>query len=146
MENIYKINPKLVRKELEPKVPTDLRKALIAKPLIDKAWGSLTPIARRDFITWIEHAKLSETRTRRIEITCSKLAKGDRRPCCYAVVPMNLYKALSANPNAKATWSTLSPSARRDFVSWIHEAKDTETRSIRIEEACIMLTTGKQRP
>ena len=30
------------------------------------------------------------------------LVSGKRRPCCYAIVPMNLYKALAANPKAKA--------------------------------------------
>ncbi len=53
-------------KESESKVPADLQKALVAKPSVETQWKDLTPVARRDFITWIEGAKQPETRTRRI--------------------------------------------------------------------------------
>lgn len=101
----------------EPKVPTDLHKALTDSPKAKTAWEGLTPIARRDFITWIESAKQKETHDRRIERTCSMLIKGKRRPCCYAVVPMDIYKELSNNPKAKAFWKTLSPNEKRDYVA-----------------------------
>ena len=91
--------------EKEPKVPLDLRTALAADPHVVSLWKDLTPIARRDWISWIDDAKLPETRRRRIEQTSSKLAAGKRRPCCFAIVPMNLYKALGANAKAKAQWS-----------------------------------------
>ena len=102
--------------ELESKVPTDLRKALAAVPMARTHWSDLTPIARRDFISWIDSAKQMETRIRRIRITCEKLMAGKRRPCCYAIVPLYLHKALKANPKAKAQWGDLTPIARRDFI------------------------------
>ena len=129
----------------ESKIPSDLRKALAAAPKVETLWKNLTPIARRDFITWIESAKQPETRTRRIERTGSMLASGKRRPCCYAVVPMNLYRALGANPKAKAQWSSLTPEERRDFVAWVDEAKDSDTRGYRIDKVCVMLAAGKHR-
>jgi hypothetical protein len=43
--------------ESEPRVPTDLRKALAAAPKAKAQWKDLTPIARRDFISWIDSAK-----------------------------------------------------------------------------------------
>jgi uncharacterized protein YdeI (YjbR/CyaY-like superfamily) len=43
-------------------------------------WRDLTPIARRDFISWIDSAKQPETRTRRIGKACAMLAAGKRRP------------------------------------------------------------------
>ena len=127
-------------------MPADLRKALAAAPLAEAVWRELTPIARRDFIGWIDSAKQPETRGRRIERTCVMLAAGKRRPCCYSIVPMELYKALGANPMAKAQWSDLTPDARRDFISWINSAKQPETRRRRIEKACVMLAAGKRRP
>ena len=131
---------------MEPKVPTDFQKALSANPKAKAPWTDITPIARRDWISWIESAKQLETRQRRIEVACSKLASGKRRPCCYALVPMNLYKALGANPKAKAKWSSLTPDARRDFVDWIESAKQPEANKHRIKQACVMLASGKQHP
>lgn len=133
-------------KNLQTKVPADLKRALLTHPSVKEIWEDLTPIARRDFTTWIEGAKQEETRKRRIEITRSKLAKGDRRPCCYAVVPMNFYKALGGTPKAKATWSSLTPNERRDFVAWVEEPKEKEGRTQRIEKACFLLAKGKKLP
>ena len=128
------------------KVPTDLKKALTAKPAIKKVWDGLTSIARRDFVRWVEGAKQIETRARRIKVTVSKLASGERRPCCYAVMPTNFYKALGASPKAKVTWHTLTPDERRDLVDWIEEAKDGDARGVRIAKASVALAKGKRRP
>lgn len=140
------MNSKLAGEEPESRVPTDLCKALAAAPKIAAVWKDLTPIGRRDFIGWIESAKQPETRRRRIEKACSMLTAGKRRPCCYAIVPMNVYKALGTNPKAKARWSDLTPVERRNFVSWIDSTKDPETQSRRIEKACNMLAAGNRKP
>lgn len=66
--------------EIEPKVPPDLRKALAAIPLVEVVWQSLTPLARWDFIIWVNQTKVPETRKHRIERTCSMLKAGKRRP------------------------------------------------------------------
>ena len=139
-----KTNPKPAGEEL--RVPTDLRKALAAAPMAKAQWSDLTPIARRDFISWIESAKQPETRRRRIERACSMLAAGKRRPCCYSIVSFDLYTALNATPKAKAQWSDLTPIERRDFISWMDSAKQPEAHRRRIEKACAMLAAGKRRP
>ena len=126
-------------------MPTDFRKALAAAPKAKDQWRDLTPIARRDFISWIDSAKQSETRRRRIEKACSMLAAGKRRPCCYSIVSFDLYTALAASPTAKAQWSDLTPIERRDFISWMDSAKQPEARNRRIEKACVMLAAGKRR-
>jgi uncharacterized protein YdeI (YjbR/CyaY-like superfamily) len=133
-------------KEAEASVPTDLRKALAAAAPATAQWRDLTPIARRDFISWIDSAKQPETRRRRIERACSMLAAGKRRPCCYSIVSFNLYTALGASPNAKAQWSDLTPIERRDFISWMDSTKQPEAHKRRIEKACSMLAAGKRRP
>jgi hypothetical protein len=70
--------------DTEPEVPTDLRKALVATaPKARALWSEITPNARRDWIHWITSAKQEETRTRRIKNSCSMLAAGKRRPCCF---------------------------------------------------------------
>ncbi len=140
------MNPKSTGKESEPRVPADLRAALAAAPRAKAQWSDLTPIARRDYVSWIDGAKQVETRRRRVERTCDMLAKGKRRPCCFSVVPLDLYKALKAAPKAKAEWSDLTPTARRDFITWMDEAKRPETRKRRIDSACTMIAAGKRRP
>jgi len=140
-----KTNPKLAGEEL--RLPTDLRKALAATPVAKAQWRDLTPIARRDFISWIDSAKQLETRKRRIEKACSMLAAGKRRPCCYSIVSLNLYTAIAATPMAKAQWSDLTPIERRDFISWMDSAKQQpEAHKRRIEKACAILAAGKRRP
>ena len=73
-----------VAEEPEPRVPAGLRKALAAAhPKARAVWSDITPIARRDWIQWIESAKREETRLKRIASACDMLAKGKRRPCCF---------------------------------------------------------------
>ena len=140
------MNPKPAGEESEPRVPTDLRKALAAAPMAKAQWRDLTPIARRDFISWIDSAKQPETHKRRIEKACSMLKAGKRRPCCYSIVSFNLYTALAATPMAKTQWSNLTPIERRDFISWMDSAKEPKAHRRRIEKAYSMLAAGKRCP
>src|SRR3979490_209310 len=140
------MNPKPAGEKSEPRVTADLRKALAAAPLAKAQWADLTPIARRDFISWMDSAKQPETHRRRIEKACSMLAAGKRRPCCYSIVSFNLYTTLAATPMAKAQWRDLTPIERRDFISWMDSAKQPEAHKRRIEKACVMLAAGKRRP
>jgi uncharacterized protein YdeI (YjbR/CyaY-like superfamily) len=64
-------------------LPADLRTALIANaPALD-AWKHITPLARNEFICWVEDAKQETTRERRIRRTQEELEEGQRRPCCW---------------------------------------------------------------
>lgn len=53
--------------------------------------------------------------------------------------------ALEANPKARATLDGFSPSARREYVDWIAEAKQDATRAKRIADAVQWLSEGKKR-
>jgi hypothetical protein len=62
-------------------------------------------------------------------------------------VPADLRKALAAAaPKARALWSNITPIAHRDWIHWITSAKQPETRTRRIKNACSMLAAGKRRP
>ena len=65
------------------KLPGDLRKALIANATALDAWKDITPLARNEFICWVEDAKQEMTRERRIRRTQEELEEGQRRPCCW---------------------------------------------------------------
>lgn len=71
------------RKEPEPRVPADLKKALAAAPKARATWKGITTVARRDWVLWISSARLAETRARRIRNACDMLAGGKRRVCCF---------------------------------------------------------------
>ena len=68
-------------------LPVDLKKALISDAKALETWEDITPLARNEWICWIESAKGAETRTRRIEWGCSSLKDGKRRPCCWPGCP-----------------------------------------------------------
>jgi uncharacterized protein YdeI (YjbR/CyaY-like superfamily) len=53
--------------------------------------------------------------------------------------------ALKANPEAKAILDGFPPSAQRDYLEWIAEAKQDATRAKRIETAVEWLAEGKRR-
>ena len=64
-------------------LPDDLLTALIANDVALKAWKDITPLARNEFICWVEDAKQQATRERRIRRTQEELEEGMRRPCCW---------------------------------------------------------------
>lgn len=64
-------------------LPTDLREALLTNATALAAWNDITPLARNEFICWVEDAKQETTRARRIRRTQEELEEGQRRPCCW---------------------------------------------------------------
>ena len=54
-------------------------------------------------------------------------------------------KALAGNPKARAMLDGFSPSAQRDYLEWISEAKQDATRAKRIATAVEWLAEGKKR-
>ena len=69
------------------KTPNDLKKIIISKKEIVVVWNNLTPLARNEWICWIESAKKIETRVKRINQAFDNLTKGKKRPCCWPGCP-----------------------------------------------------------
>ncbi len=65
------------------KLPGDLRTELATSTVALDAWKDITPLARNEFICWVEDAKQLATRERRIRRTREELEEGQRRPCCW---------------------------------------------------------------
>ena len=89
------MSTKLLAGTVHDKIPADLRKVLVAHEQALTAWQSLTPLARNEWICWVEEAKQQETRKRRIERVHTELAEGIRRPCCWLGCIHPTDKALS---------------------------------------------------
>ena len=64
-------------------LPADLRDGLMVSATAMAAWQDITPLARNEFICWVEDAKQAKTRQRRIERTIEELQEGKKRPCCW---------------------------------------------------------------
>ena len=60
-------------------------------------------------------------------------------------VPQDMRAAIDENPAAAATFDGFPPSAQRDYVEWITEAKRDETRGKRLVQAVEWLAEGKRR-
>jgi len=68
----------------EPNAPQDLAAALAAAPQkIQDLWKEITPIARWEWVRWVNATKNPDTRRRRVDVSISKMKSGKRRPCCF---------------------------------------------------------------
>ena len=86
----------------EPEVPADIGKALAGNQKAHETWAKITPMARREWIRWIRSTNVQETRARRIEVACSKLKSGMRRPCCFNT-------NLCTEPYVSKNWMLVEP-------------------------------------
>jgi hypothetical protein len=68
----------------EPDVPQDLQAALeVAPQRIRDLWAAITPMARWEWVRWVNATRNPATRQRRVEVSISKMKSGKRRPCCF---------------------------------------------------------------
>lgn len=89
------------------KIPSDLKKALLADSKALEKWEDITPLARNEWICWVTFPKKKETRDNHVKRTVSELKEGVRRPCCWLGCIHRKDKAVS--PSVK--WA-LSKQAR----------------------------------
>lgn len=80
-EYLFTLSPLL--EQPEPCVPEDLLTAIYANSEALETWESTTTIARIDWVHWVESAKQTKTRVKRISEACDMLAEGKRRVCCF---------------------------------------------------------------
>ena len=62
------------------------------------------------------------------------------------VAPMDLRKALASKKIALEAWKNLTPLGRNEWICWIENAKQMETRSHRIKRTYTEIIEGKRRP
>jgi uncharacterized protein YdeI (YjbR/CyaY-like superfamily) len=68
----------------DPEVPQDLATALAAAPSkTQEVWRDITPMARWEWVRWVNATKNPATRQRRVDVSISKMNSGKRRPCCF---------------------------------------------------------------
>ncbi|HEY1004387.1 MAG TPA: YdeI/OmpD-associated family protein [Streptosporangiaceae bacterium] len=90
----------------EPDVPQDFETALVAAPQkIQDLWNGITPMARWEWVRWVNATKNPDTRRRRVKVSISKMDSGKRRPCCF-----NL--AACTNPDVSRNGKLIEPEGR----------------------------------
>lgn len=67
------------------------------------------------------------------------------KPKPEATVPDDLAAALKKNAKARKTFDAFTPSARREYIDWLTEAKRETTRVQRLATTLEWLVEGKQR-
>ena len=72
-------------------------------------------------------------------------ARPAAKPKAPLKTPPDLARALKTNPKAAGCWAGFSPSARREYIEWITEARRPETRTKRLETTLEWLAAGKAR-
>lgn len=69
------------------KTPKDFKDIILSRKAVFDSWQAISSLARNEWICWITSAKKLETREKRISRACEDLAKGKKRPCCWAGCP-----------------------------------------------------------
>src|SRR5262249_40025802 len=64
----------------EPDIPKDFRTALANAPDASEVWEDITPMARWEWVRWINATKNPGTRARRVQVGISKLRSGKGGP------------------------------------------------------------------
>jgi hypothetical protein len=77
------------------------------------------------------------------EVKAPPMRRAGSRPALKA--PADLLAALAKNKKAKATFDDFPPGQRREYVSWILDAKRLATREKRIATAVEWMAEGKPR-
>lgn len=76
-------------------LPKELSAALSKNKKALAAWNDITPLARNEWLCWVESAKLVDTKDRRLKRVTQELAEGIRRPCCWIGCIHRTDKAIS---------------------------------------------------
>lgn len=69
------------------KIPKDLKNFIFSNTRSKVTWEDITPLARNEWICWVVSVKKAQTRAHHIKRAVNDLAKGKRRPCCWAGCP-----------------------------------------------------------
>ena len=106
--------------------------------------GRFKPARLKDLPTKTEFARLAKE-AKRLADERVKAPPKPKAPRVEIVVPDDLSAALAKNTKAQATFDAFSYSHRKEYVSWIVEAKRPDTRTARIQQAVSWMAEGKPR-
>lgn len=68
-------------------LPGDLKAMLVSDAAARATWEDITPLARNEWICWVQSVKKPETRLKHVKQARENLRDGKRRPCCWPGCP-----------------------------------------------------------
>jgi uncharacterized protein YdeI (YjbR/CyaY-like superfamily) len=106
------------------------------------AFGRITSVedlpSNKEMLGYIKQAiALAEAAPDKPKPAKARAAKPEPEP------PPEFVSAMQEMPGAAEAYATLSPSCRREYVTWITEAKRAETKKRRIQTAVQWIAEGK---
>lgn len=104
-------------------------------------FGKLTSLA--DLPDEAEFALFARSAIAAIDFGMKKPRKFAPKP--LATMPPALAAALAADPKAQGEFDRFSPSAQREYMDWIGDAKQDATRARRLAQALEWIADGKGR-
>jgi uncharacterized protein YdeI (YjbR/CyaY-like superfamily) len=75
----------------------------------------------------------------------AKVVRPKKHPKAELAMPDDLQAALEAKAGAAAHFAAFSPSAQREYLEWVTEARRPETRAKRVAEAAEWISESKKR-
>ena len=114
------------------------KESLVGASIRDKITSVDELPAKTDFIRYVRRAvELNESGV--------KVPRRPAKPRKPLAMPSDFQRALSRNTGARTTYQGFSPTNQRDYLEWILDAKQPETRTKRIAQAVEWLAEGKPR-
>jgi uncharacterized protein YdeI (YjbR/CyaY-like superfamily) len=88
------MNKTITNSRTPHRISKDIKFVLESNNDVLEIWNKLTPLARNEWICWINNVKKEETKVKHLKRFCEDLRGGKRRPCCWPGCP-------HSNPNTQ---------------------------------------------
>jgi hypothetical protein len=111
---------------------SDLTRDVLWKLVEPKGWEPVTQIAIDETWSAMRFKKSGTIPARNARAAKPAEAKPAQKGARTVAVPDDLAEALNAAPEARARFEELAYSHRKEYVTWIEEAKKPETRARRV--------------
>ena len=76
------LNIEPINEWIEPVITEDIMNEIINSDVLNQ-WNSINAKSRWEWVRWIRSTLNPQTRNKRINVMCSKLQNGDKKPCCF---------------------------------------------------------------
>jgi len=128
------------------KVETDLTRDVGWNVVEEAGFGPVTQAAIDETWSALRFKPESEVKRKEGSVVAPGARKspmgGGAKKSAPVSAPEDLAGALAKSEKARATWDSLAPSHRKEYVGWIEDAKRAETRAKRIDKAIEMMAAG----
>jgi hypothetical protein len=128
------------------KLKTDINRDTGWKMVAEAGWEGVALISVDDTWSSMRFRPVQAVGETRVSPAERRASAAGKEPPAALETPDDLRQALDAVPEAAAVFDKLAPSHKKEYVTWIVEAKKAETRASRIEKAVEKLGRGLKRP